>query len=179
MSRKVTAVVLCEDKQSSTLLYQYLKYKRGFARVTMLALPAGRKCGSQYVRERFAEEVRKQRDSAVASVLIVHIDADNHSVADRKRELAAELEKAGERPRGREEPIALVVPRWETETWLHHYLGHADVVESRSYAKFTDDEARSARPTVEALVALVDGHAVAPANLPSINEAAIELRRLP
>ena len=145
----------------------------------MLPLPAGRQCGSQYVRERFADEVQKQRDQAVASVLVVHIDADNHSVADRKRELAGELAKMAVPPRTQGEPIALVVPRWEMENWLHHYLGRPNVVETQCYSKFKDDEGRAAKPGVEALVALVDGHDTAPSNLPSIGEAAIELRRLP
>jgi hypothetical protein len=178
MSRKVTAVLLCEDKQAQTLLYRYLKHERGFARVHVRPLPAGLGCGSQYVRERFADEVRKQRDPAVATVLVVHIDADNHSVADRKRQLAAELVRRGEPPRRDEEPIALVVPRWETENWLHHYLGRVGVSEAETYAKFKDDEARAAMPTVAALVRIVDGHAVAPDNLPALAEAAIELRRL-
>lgn len=178
MSRNVTAVVLCEDKLSSTVLYRYLKH-RGFKIVRVLPLPAGRGCGSQSVRERFAKEVRKQRDKAVASVLVVHIDADDRSVEDRKRELAAELARAEMPPRTQSEPIALVVPRWEMENWLHHYLGLPDVVEAQRYAKFTDDEGRAAKPGVEALVALVDGHVAAPTNLPSIGETAIELRRLP
>lgn len=38
MSRNVTAVVLCEDKQSRTVLYRYLKHERGFPRVR--GLPA-------------------------------------------------------------------------------------------------------------------------------------------
>lgn len=33
MSRKVTAVVLCEDKQSRAVLYRYLRHERGFERV--------------------------------------------------------------------------------------------------------------------------------------------------
>jgi len=28
-------------------------------------------------------------------------------------------------PRGQDEPIALVIPRWVMETWLHHYLGRS------------------------------------------------------
>lgn len=179
MTRRLTAVVLCEDKQSRTLLYQYLKHQRGFARVVVRPLPAGLGCGSQYVREHFVEEVRKQRDKRVASVLVVHIDADDRSVAERTRELAAALTGGGEPPRGQGEPIALVIPCWETENWLHHYLGRADVVEAQRYPKFRDDEARAAQPTVAALVRLVDGLAAAPAALPSIAEAVIELRRLP
>lgn len=179
MSRKVTAVVLCEDKQSRAVLYRYLRHERGFERVRVLPLPAGAGCGSQYVRESYAREVRGQRDKSVAEVLIVHIDADNHTVADRHHELENELKKAGLEPRGRGEPIALVVPRWETETWLHHYLGRAGVVEDESYPKFSHREAEAARPAVTALVALVDGREAAPANLPAIAVAAEELRRLP
>lgn len=179
MIRKLTAVVLCEDKQARTLLYRFLKHERGFARVVMLPLPSGLGCGSQYVRERYADQVRKQRDQAVASVLIVHIDADNLSVADRKQELAAALASTGEPPRGPGEPIAVVVPRREMENWLHHYLGHANIDEVLKYHHFTDDEARAAKPTVEALVELVEGRVAAPANLPAIGEAVIELRRLP
>jgi hypothetical protein len=179
MSRKVTAIVLCEDKQSRTVLYRYLKHERSFDRVRVLPLPAGQGCGSQYVRENYAREVRGQRDKSVAEVLVVHIDADNRTVADRHRELADELKDAGMEPRGPDEPIALVVPRWEMETWLHHYLGRAEVVETEPYPKFKGWEAEAAEPTVAALVALVDGRAAAPANIPSIGVAAAELRRLP
>lgn len=179
MSRKLTAVVLCEDKQSMTLLYRYLRHARGFARVRVEPLPAGLGCGSQYVRERFAAEVRKQRDRAVATVLVVHTDADNLTVAARKAELAAALAAEGESPRGPDEPIALVVPRWELENWLHHYRGRTNVVEGERYPKFAGREAEAAGPTITALVELVDGRATAPAHLPSLAEAAAELRRLP
>lgn len=179
MSRKLTAVVLCEDKQASTLLYRYLKHERRFKHVHILPLPAGEGCGSQYVRENFAAEVRKQRDKAVASVLVVHTDADNRTVDQRKQELTAALDAARVPRREPDEPIALVIPRWETENWLHHFLGRPAVVESERYPKFRDDEARAARPTVAALVDLVDGNVAAPRNLPSIDESARELRRLP
>ena len=180
MSRDVTAIVLCEDKQASTVLYRYLKHERGFSRVRVLPLPAGKGCGSQYVRERYAREARGQRDKSVASVLVVHIDADNLTVADRHRELADELKKNGMEPRGHDEPIALVVPRWQMETWLHHYLGKPGVVETeRDYPKFEGCEAEAAEPTVAALVDLVDRRRQAPANIPAIALAAEELRRLP
>lgn len=179
MSRKVTAILLCEDKQSRAVLHRYLKHERGFERVRVLPLPAGQGCGSQYVRENYARAVLGQRDRSVAEVLLVHIDADNSTVADRHRELADELKKEGMEQRGQNEPIALVVPRWEMETWLHHYMGRPGVVETERYPKFKDCEATSARPTVAALVALVDGRAAAPENLPSIAVAMEELRRLP
>ncbi|KYF89120.1 hypothetical protein BE17_38185 [Sorangium cellulosum] len=172
-------MVLCEDKQSRTLLYRYLKHERGFERVQVLPLPAGEGCGSQYVRENYAREVRSQRDKSIATVLIVHVDADNHTVEHRHRELENALRDKGVAPRGRDEPIALVVPRWETETWLHHYLGRAGVVETERYPKCKGWEAEAAEPTVVALVALVDGRDAAPAELPALAVTAEELRRLP
>lgn len=178
MSRNVTAVVLCEDKQSQTVLRRYLK-ERGYARIRCLPPPAGLGCGSQYVREQYATEVRRQRDGSVAQVLVVHIDADNLSVESRHRELAEELKRANMAQREQDEPIALVVPRWETETWLHHYQGRANVVESESYPKFKDNEAEAAKPTVAALIELVSGRAIAPANIPAIARSVEELRRLP
>lgn len=68
MSRKVTAVVLCEDKQSRAVLYRYLKHKRGFERVRVLPLPAGEGCGSQYVRENYAREVRAHTSGSPNSI---------------------------------------------------------------------------------------------------------------
>lgn len=75
--------------------------------------------------------------------------------------------------------IALVVPRWETENRLHHFLGREGVREDERYPKFTGDEGRAAQPTVTALARMIDGVAAAPDNLPSIGEATLELRRLP
>jgi hypothetical protein len=58
--------------------------------------------------------VRGARDKSVATVLVVHIDADEGTVAARHAALADELKKAKMAPRAPSEPIALVVPRWET-----------------------------------------------------------------
>lgn len=170
-----TAVVLCEDLQSQVLLYRYLK-ARGFPRIRALALPAS--CGEQYVRENYACQVRAQRTGHVRQVLVVHIDADGRSVQNRHNQLAEELTAEGLGARSADEPIALVVPRYETETWLHHYGGRGGVVETTSYPKFSENQAAAAKPTVQALVELVDGVATVPPNLPSLAIAVDELRRL-
>ncbi|HRI63487.1 MAG TPA: hypothetical protein PK156_04595 [Polyangium sp.] len=176
MSRDVTAVILCEDLQSQVLLRRYLK-ARGFARIRVLPLPAS--CGEQYVRDTYAREVKGQRTSSVTQVLVVHIDADNNSVQYRHDQLARKLVDDDLAPRGTDEPIAIVVPRYETETWLHHYVGRGSVVETEKYPKFSDNQAAAAIPTVNALLELVDGKIEAPANLPSLARAIVELRRLP
>jgi len=176
VNRNVTAVILCEDLQSQVLLRRYLK-TRGFARIRVLPLPAA--CGEQYVRENYAVQVSAQRKSRVAQVLVVHIDADQSTVQNRHHQLERELVKHGLDARGPDEPIAIVVPRYETETWLHHYLGREVVAETQSYPKFKENQGDAAQPTVNALIDLVDGKNVAPDNLPSLATAISELRRLP
>jgi hypothetical protein len=176
VSRDIWAVILCEDLQSQVLLRRYLK-ARGFARIRALPLPAA--CGEQYVRENYAIQVRAQRTSHVAQVLVVHIDADKGTVDNRRKQFADELTKHGLDARGHDEAIAVIVPRYETETWLHHYRGQRDVVETESYAKFSNDQAAAAAPTVDALLALVEGRATVPTNLPSLALSIVELRRLP
>ena len=134
MTRKVQVFVLCEDLQTSTLIRQYL-VARGYPRrnVRVDKLPAA--CASQWVRERYAGAVHVNRTRAVAEHLVVHTDADDHAVAERHRHLADALHAAGREPRGPKEPIALVVPKWETETWLHHFLGTPNIADPRLYAR--------------------------------------------
>lgn len=132
------------------------------------------------MRERYASAVRINRTRHVAEALVVHVDADNHSVTDRHTELGAALTTAGQSARTQAEAIALIVPRWETETWLHHFLGRADVQEShRGYPKFANDQYAAAKPTAEALLACLRGSSSPPANLPSFATAVSELTRLP
>lgn len=176
MSRDILAVILCEDLQSQVLLRRYLK-ARGFTRVRTLPLPAA--CGEQYVRTSYAIQVEAQRKSHVRQVLVVHIDADKGTVENRHKQLAEELAKHRLDGRGHDEAIAIVVPRYETETWLHHYRGRLEVVETESYAKFNDDQAAAAAPAVDALLALVEGRGAVPTNLPSLALTVNELRRLP
>jgi hypothetical protein len=180
MSRRVKVFILCEDLQSGTLLRQYLR-GRGFnpRSIQVDSPPASAGCGSQWVRERYARAVRVNRSRHVAEALVVHIDADNHSVGERHAELARALAATEQPPRTEGEAIALVVPRWETETWLHHCLGREGVHEEhRAYPKFSNPYA-AATPTAEVLLACVRNVASPPPNLPSMASAVVELARLP
>jgi len=54
-------------------------------------------------------------------------DADNLTVQDRKIEFDAALKADGQKPRQPDEPIAVVVPRRQIETWILHLRGeHVD-----------------------------------------------------
>ena len=175
----LATVVLCEDLQSHVVLYRYLK-ARGYPprRIRIVPYPAGAGSGSQHVREHYLVEVRVQRRSSVSQVLVVHVDADNLTVAERQAELAKQLSTAGEGARGASEPIVLVIPKWELETWIAHYQGAPNVIETEKAPKFRGREAEVAVLLVTALESLVGGASV-PVNLPSLGMAIPELKRLP
>jgi hypothetical protein len=72
-----------------------------------------------------------------------------------------------------------VIPKWELETWIAHFLGTPEVKESDRAPKYRGREAEVAAPLVDALEELVDGRSSAPPNLPSLAAAVPELKRLP
>ena len=180
MSDRKAAVILCEDLQAQVVLWRLFKRKWGgrFPRVRVLPLPAGKGCGSQYVRGRYADEVHAQRASSVAQVLVVHIDGDDVGLQGRTSELAAQLQAAGKAARGASEPIAHVIPCWETETWILHALGETVAEGAKAPRKFRGEEAKAAAPLVDLLDRLVDGKAAAPSHLPALSAVVPELQRL-
>lgn len=173
-------MVLCEDLQAQVVLYRLLSKRWGnrFPRVRALPLPAGQGCGSQYVREQYAVEVRAQRSASVNQVLVVHIDGDNVGLAVRNSAFASELSTAGLAARGPAEPIAHVIPCWETETWILHAQGESVTESANARRKFQGEEGSAAEPLVDLLVALTAGTKSAPPHLPALGAVVHELRRL-
>lgn len=180
MSEGRTAVILCEDLLSSVVLRRLIAKKWGkrFPRVRILPLPAGRGCGSQYVRARYPDEVRAQRTSHVSQVLVVHMDGDDVGLQGRTNALAARLADEGHPARAKDEPIAHVIPCWQLETWVAHANGEAVTEDQPVPHAFRGREGKAAEPLVEMLARLTSGAAVAPDHLPALDAATAELRRL-
>jgi len=178
---KVKVTILCEDLLAATVVRRLL-IARGFAKRNIYVhdLPSGAGAGSQFVHDAYPTAVRAVRRGHVAASLVVHTDADNRSVQERHADLATALAAAAEPARAPNEPIALIVPKWEIDTWVHHARGNA-VVESTAYtsAKIHSEEAAAADDVIGVLLPLWEGTAVAPAHLPSIATAVGELGRLP
>ena len=63
----------------------------------MAPLPTGKGCGEQWVRMRYAEEVKayRNRSARARTALVVAIDADNRQVSDRVSQLGDALADAG------------------------------------------------------------------------------------
>jgi len=178
MRRRAQLVILCEDNQHEAFARRMLE-KLGWEtrKMRVEKCPPGSQSGAQWVRERYPVEVKALRATSVTRALVVMMDADAHEVAEQRRFLADQLAKDGVAPRGDDEPIALVLPRWHVETWLA-YLGGATVDEAVKYPYLERESACA--PHVDRLAAMCrDGALRAPAPA-SLEAACLEIRkRLP
>lgn len=116
-------VILCEDQQQEVFA-RYFFLNRGFEPrdIRVNRCPMGRQAGEQYVREQFSTEVQTYRSKSAyqSIVLVVIIDADNFSVADRVNQLETILTNHLLARRDADEKIALFIPRRNIETWIHY-----------------------------------------------------------
>jgi hypothetical protein len=153
MRRNFTSLtVLCEDLQQRCFIYRYL-CRKGISRhaIRFNMSPAGQGAAEQYVREHFPVEVRANRCRLVKSCgLIVIIDADELSCQARHLQLEKSLDDGGQSATSPDEPIAILVPKRNIETWIHFLLGEA-VNEDDDYPKFRDSQ-RHCDPAVKELV---------------------------
>jgi hypothetical protein len=117
-------LVLVEDIAHQSFVRRYL-YRMGYQRHDLQFEPLanGRGAGEQRVRNEYAPLVKAYRGRHARSALVVAIDADTQTVGYRLQQLAQALEQAGERPRGADEPIALLVPKPNIERWILCLIG--------------------------------------------------------
>ncbi len=182
MSRAAMVFILGEDKnkRQQNLIRKYLK-KRGFSdrQIRDLPCPVGETPGITFVLSRYSSEVHDLRAAPYSRGLIVAIDADEESVETRKAQLNARLSEAGEPARGEQEPIAIVVPKRNVETWVWYLDGNA-VDESTDYKRTSvrdnHDMAHAKRAFAEFIVS---GQATSKECPPSLQDARVELLRIP
>jgi hypothetical protein len=147
-----TIVVLCEDRQQYLFALYFLK-KKGFAGNFVAQIcPSGKQAGEQYVRDRYAAEVKAHRSKRnhLNICLVMMIDADVGTVANRIRQLDASLEEKHEAKRQEKENIAIFVPKRNIETWIHYLQGDFhEVNEDTAYSKLANQG--ECKPYVEKL----------------------------
>lgn len=126
MSRPDLVVVLLEDKRQEGFIRKYFS-ARGFVakQIRVLPTPVGKSKDVNFVLQRYAAEVNAHRNVYGSSGLVVVIDADHLSVAERKSQLTARLQGQSYASRGDEEAIAIVVPARNIETWVWHLQDNA------------------------------------------------------
>jgi hypothetical protein len=137
-------IILYEDLQHSCFVRRYLVTKGvRCGNIWVVTTPLGRGAGDAFVRDTYPAEVRSLRTkSYVCHGLIVMIDADNHSVSDREKELAKSLTPAGEEPRKTGDRVALLIPKRSIETWVHFLMNDLDepVNENKPYPKLAHEK---------------------------------------
>jgi hypothetical protein len=120
MSRQVTLVLLCEDKQHEAFLRRFFETmgwpKRRFR---IEKAPSGRGSAEGFVRERFPIELEayRQKRSLVKSALVVMVDGDTDGVAERWKAFDSACKGVGILPRQDQDHVAMFVPTWSIETW--------------------------------------------------------------
>lgn len=114
-------VVLAEDERHQMLVRRYL-YRLGYSvhSLRLVELPSARGSGEQWVRDRYAKEVKayRARSARALTALVVVIDADTGDVTRRLRQLNESLDNAALAGRMIGETIAHLIPKRSIETWI-------------------------------------------------------------
>lgn len=130
----VSITLLCEDSQTDAFVRRFLRRRNfGSRDIYTRPLPAGRQSGEQWVREEYPDELRAIRGRQNAYLIVV-TDADTNTTAARRAQLDAACRREGVRQRDDRDPVLVIVPRRNIETWLT-YLGGATVDEDTPYRK--------------------------------------------
>lgn len=174
--RRTQIVLLCEDAQHEAFGRRFLEqcgWRKQQIRVERS--PKGETCGEQWVRERYPGEVDGLRRSHVARALVVLIDADKHT--SRADQLEDSLRNHNLAERRDDEAIAILIPRRNIETWIHHLRGNA-VDETTAYPHLTRE--RECIDAVKTLKARCDQGEPVVTSPPSLQQACLEWRnRIP
>jgi hypothetical protein len=180
MPRPSRVIVLVEDSRHQQLVRRYLRRIGLDGRVLRFELPRSGS-GEQWVRGQFPVELAayRWRNTRAATTLIIVIDADVSSVAERLAQLEHAREEAGVGPiRADVEQVARLVPRRNIETWIL-CLNDIEVQEDVDYKRTRNDWAELIPPGAETLYAWTRPNAPIPAScVGSLQLGVVELRRL-
>ncbi|HUU95067.1 MAG TPA: hypothetical protein VM487_04950 [Phycisphaerae bacterium] len=177
--RGVQLILVCEDGEHERFA-RYALLEFGFQRheLRFFLSPSGRGAAEQWVRQRYADEVRAHRRKACYRQvgLVVVIDADGETVARRERRLANELRQSKQQERQARERIVHWIPRRHVETWVA-FLRDQSVDERMDCKGLVD--VRDYRPATKTFVEIYREPHRRPAGLlASITHALDETNRL-
>lgn len=121
MGKASIVIVLAEDRRHQRFIWRYLQ-RLGYSShdVVYEDLPAGRGCGEQWVRERYAKEIAayRFRSKKAKTALVVAIDADRGDVDRRLQQFRKALADTAQESRSDGERIAHLIPKRSIETWI-------------------------------------------------------------
>jgi len=183
MAERVALIVLLvEDRRQENLLRRYLeRCDHGYRSIRVEMSRPGQGSGEQFVRERYASEVRKMRWqlTKTKACLIVMIDADTGSVDDRRQQLERALRDADESPRSPSEPVLNLIPKRNVETWILCLNAEA-VGEATDYRHDTRVNPQTIKDAATALFWWTRPNTAIPAGcVPSLRDCLPEFDRVP
>lgn len=179
MSKPSLVVLLVEDDRHKMLLNRYLlEFGLNYHQIRTEPFPAGRGSAEQWVRNEFARQVAAYRRRQAKSALVVAIDADNHTVAQRIAQLDHALEEQHKPAITDEEQIARLVPKRNIETWILCLNLHT-VNEETDYKNGNHDWTSLTPPAAKTLCDWTRPNAVLPSGcIDSLRYGIGELKRL-
>lgn len=131
----VRIILLCEDSQTDAFVRRFLKRRNFQGRdIRTRELPSGAQSGEQWVRERYPDELKAIRGRQNAYLVVV-TDADRNSTAERRAQLDAACDENQVPRRGDRDPVLVIVPRRNIETWLRYLGGGTAVDETATYPR--------------------------------------------
>lgn len=171
----VRIVLLCEDAATNTFVRRFLRRRQFKTRdITTLPIPHGSQSGEQWVREKYPSELQAIR-SRQNAFLIVVIDADTHTTQARRSHLDNECRTQQVPARKQEDPVIIIVPRRNIETWFA-YLGGESIDETVDYSAY---KSKDPRPFAEELYRMChEAQKLRPPVPPSLDESCREYRKL-
>ena len=135
-------VLLCEDADTDRFVRRFLSHRNFKARdIHTVELPLGKQSGEQWVRTRYPAELKAIRLRQNAFLLAI-IDADNRTTEARRTQLDQECDEQEVPGRTSGEPVIVMVPRRNIETWFA-YLDGQTVDETTTYPRRTPADQRS------------------------------------
>ena len=171
----VRIVLLCEDATTNTFVRRFLRRRQFKARdIRTLPIPHGSQSGEQWVRQKYPSELKAIR-SRQNAFLIVVIDADTHTTQARRSELDDECRTQKVPVRGPKDPVLVIVPQRNIETWFA-YLDGISVNETVDYNAY---KSKDPRPFAEELYRMCHEYQqLRPPVPPSLAESCQEYRKL-
>jgi hypothetical protein len=177
-SKRVQIIVRCEDLQQQCFIYRYL-LKKGFHGhdIQIKHSPSGKGAATQWVLKQYPIEVKALRSGPpVSKALISIIDADVDTIEQRKRQHDDALVADGQKQRDGAEKIAVVVPKRNIETWIHHLFEEPNTNETITYPRFRGEE-RKCAPAAERFAQRCPNQ-MQTNDLPSLLDGCAELQRI-
>jgi hypothetical protein len=145
---------LCEDDEHRRLAIAYLKHCRiNTDRLVVEKVASRLQQGGNvgWVLSEFPRQLHacRQRHKRAKTLLVVMLDADQHTVEQRRRQLNERLKHEGHEDLDADDPVALLIPRRHVETWVCALLGQVVTEEDdcKGRCKMTKAEIRQAAQT--------------------------------